>query len=151
MQHQQQPESSQSARVKVTSSIWGCAVGMMGICIPLTAITESGPILPIVVIAGATLGTAAVWVGEIVSIVLNSGQARNAVTTDDKQQTADLNGRIRELEERLANVETIDRFEEHLAQKSMSAGRGTPVAPLEPTTYSAGYGSEAAYQTAKHD
>jgi hypothetical protein len=151
MQHQQQPESSQSARVKVTSSIWGCAVGMMGICIPLTAITESGPILPIVVIAGATLGTAAVWVGEVVSIVLNSGQARNAVTTDDKQQTADLNGRIRELEERLANVETIDRFEEHLAQKSMSAGRGTPVAPLEPTTYSAGYGSEAAYQTAKHD
>jgi hypothetical protein len=122
MQHQQQPESSQSARVKVTSSIWGCAVGMMGICIPLTAITESGPILPIVVVGGAALATIAVWTGEVVGIVLNSGRTHNSVGTESKQQIDTLTGRIQELEERLANVETIDRFEEHLAQKSMKCG-----------------------------
>jgi hypothetical protein len=151
MQDHQQRESSQDARVKVTTSIWGCAIGMMGVCIPLTAITNSGPALPIVVVGGAALATIAVWTGEVVGIVLNSGRTHNSVGTESKQQIDTLTGRIQELEERLANVETIDRFEEHLARKSMSAGRGTPVAPLEPTTYSAGYGSEAAYQTAKHD
>ncbi len=151
MQDQQQPESSQNARVKVTSSIWGCAIGMMGVCIPLTAVTNSGPALPIVVVGGAALATIAVWTGEVVSTVLNSGRAQKSVDTESKKQVDALNGRIQELEERLTNVETIDRFEQHLAQKSLAAGRGTPVAPLEPTTYSAGYGSEAAYQTAKHD
>jgi TolA-binding protein len=151
VQQQQQPESSQNARVKATSSIWGCAIGMMGICIPLSAIIHAGAELPAVVIVGAAFSTAAVWAGEVVSMVLNSGNARKAVGTENKQQFDELNGRVRELEERLANVETIDRFEQHLAQKSISAGRGTPVAPVEPTTYSTGYGSEAAYQTAKHD
>lgn len=151
MQDQQQPENSQNARVKVTSSIWGCAIGMMGVCIPLTAVTNSGPALPIVVVGGAALATIAVWTGEVVGIVLNSGRAQNPVDTESKKQVDALNGRIQELEERLANVETIDRFEQHLAEKSMGMGRGTPVAPLEPTTYATGYGSEAAYQTAKHD
>jgi hypothetical protein len=136
--------------VKVTSSIWGCAIGMMGICIPLSAVTHSGAELPVAVIVGAAFSTAAVWAGEVVGMVLNSGKSHNA-GAENKQQFDELNGRVRELEERLANVETIDRFEHHLAQKSISEGRGTPVAPLEPTTYSAGYGSEAAYQTAKHD
>jgi hypothetical protein len=130
---------------------------MMGVCIPLSAVTNSGAELPVAVIAAAAFSTAAVWAGEVVGMVLNTGRSRNTVDTESKQQVAALNGRIQELEERLSNVETIDRFEQHLAQKSIAAGHGTvighgtPVAPIESTTYSAGYGSEAAYQAAKHD
>jgi hypothetical protein len=130
MQHQQQQPAPENTRVKVTSSIWGCAVGMLGICIPLTAIAESGPILPLAVIGGATLGTAAVWAGEIVGLVLNSRRFGGSTGTDDKQQVDALSGRIQELEERLTNVETIDRFEHHLAQRSMGGADGTPVAGL---------------------
>ena len=53
--------SQKNSKVKATSVIWGCAVGMLGICIPLVAITESGIILPLLVILGAGSGTAAVW------------------------------------------------------------------------------------------
>ena len=48
-------------KVRATTAIWGCAVGMLGICIPLVAITNSGIILPLLVIIGAAGGTFAVW------------------------------------------------------------------------------------------
>lgn len=48
-------------KVRATTAIWGCAVGMLGVCIPLVAITNSGVILPLLVILGATGGTVAVW------------------------------------------------------------------------------------------
>ena len=41
--------------------IWGCAVGMFALCIPLSEVTESGLILPILVVLGAVSGTAIVW------------------------------------------------------------------------------------------
>ena len=43
-------------KVRATTAIWGCAVGMLGICIPLVAITNSGIILPLLVIIGAAGG-----------------------------------------------------------------------------------------------
>ena len=41
--------------------IWGCAVGMFALCIPLTEVAQSGLILPTLVILGAVIGTATVW------------------------------------------------------------------------------------------
>ena len=54
-------KSKKNPKVQATSVIWGCAVGMLGVCIPLVAITESGIILPLLVILGAGGGTAGVW------------------------------------------------------------------------------------------
>lgn len=48
-------------KVRATATIWGCAIGMFGICIPLVAITKSGVVLPLMVLLGAGGGTAAVW------------------------------------------------------------------------------------------
>lgn len=55
--------SAQSAdmRSAVSTKIWGMAVGMIAICIPLSAVTKSGPIIPLAVIAGAAASTVAIW------------------------------------------------------------------------------------------
>ena len=44
-----------------TAVIWGSAVGLFALCIPLTAIAKSGSLLPILVVLGATSSTAAIW------------------------------------------------------------------------------------------
>jgi hypothetical protein len=78
-----------SPQLKAIESIWGLAIGMLGICIPLVAITESGIILPLAVILGAS-GTSAV-IG----------------STDKQQQDQELHNSIKALEERVMNLETI--------------------------------------------
>lgn len=83
-------EKSKDIRVSVTSKIWAFATGMLGICIPLSAATNSGPILPIAVITGATVGTVSIW---------NSARkSPNTIDTDAKFQ---------QLESRIADLETI--------------------------------------------
>ena len=83
--------SEKNPKVKATSSIWGCAIGMLGVCIPLVAITESGIILPLLVVLGAGGGTAAVW-----------------FSPDKRQQEeAHLARSMQALEERVINLETI--------------------------------------------
>jgi hypothetical protein len=78
-------------KVRATAAIWGCAVGMFGICIPLVAITKSGVLLPLLVVLGAGGGTAAVW-----------------FAPDKRQQEAlRLNQTVKALEERVINLETI--------------------------------------------
>ncbi len=81
-------------RVKTTSTIWGTAVGMLGISIPLSAITES-PVIAILVIVGATVSTVAVWTGFGFK---NTGALRTP--------------QLQELEQRIANLETIVSFED---------------------------------------
>ena len=83
--------TEKNPKVKATSAIWGCAIGMLGVCIPLVAITESGIILPLLVILGAGGGTAAVW-----------------FAPDKRQlQEAHLAQTVKALEERVMNLETI--------------------------------------------
>lgn len=48
-------------RVAATSRMWGFATLMLAICIPLTAVTRSGAILPVAVIFTAAVSTVAVW------------------------------------------------------------------------------------------
>ena len=48
-----QKSTKQISKVKATSSIWGFATGMLAICIPLVAITDSGILLPFLVALSA--------------------------------------------------------------------------------------------------
>ncbi|MEM1292514.1 MAG: hypothetical protein AAGH67_13675 [Cyanobacteria bacterium P01_H01_bin.162] len=63
-------------------------MGLFALCIPLTAVAKSGPILPILVMLGATGGTAAVW--------LAPEQRRREETLA-----------LKALEDRVMNLETI--------------------------------------------
>lgn len=74
-------------RVAATSKIWAFATGMLAICIPLSSVTRSGPILPLAAIAGAATGTYFVW-------------------RDDKHQSLP-NTNSKQLEQRIANLEMI--------------------------------------------
>ncbi|MEM9265520.1 MAG: hypothetical protein AAGA46_08355 [Cyanobacteria bacterium P01_F01_bin.13] len=78
-------------KVRATSTIWGCAIGLLGVCIPIVAITETGILLPFLVLLGATGGTASVWLAA------------------DKHQQDDvpLTQTVKSLEERVINLETI--------------------------------------------
>lgn len=53
--------TERNPKVRATVAIWSFATGMLAICIPLVAITNSGVILPLLVILGAAGGTASVW------------------------------------------------------------------------------------------
>ena len=78
-------------KVEATSSIWGCAIGMLGVCIPLVSITESGILLPLLVALSAGAGTAAVWLAP----------------DQRQQQEIHLVQTLQALEERVINLETI--------------------------------------------
>jgi uncharacterized protein YcgI (DUF1989 family) len=84
-------EQYEDVRVAATSRIWGISVGILAICIPLSAVTRSGAVLPIATIAGAAVGTVAVWRSD-----------------DKKHQTNSLpSQKVELLEQRIANLETI--------------------------------------------
>jgi hypothetical protein len=78
-------------RVAATSRMWGFATGMLAICIPLSAVTRSGAILPIVVVSAAAVSTVAVWRRP-------DNHSRNAPL---------LTNSIKALEQRVANLEII--------------------------------------------
>lgn len=89
-------EASQDVRVVSTSKVWGITVGILAICIPLSAVTRSGPILPLAAIGGATVGTVAIWRSD-----------------DKKSKAAYLQPQqVELLEQRIANLETIVSNEE---------------------------------------
>ncbi len=107
------PEPPVDVRVQLTKTIWGCSVGMLGICIPLVALTHS-PVLPMCVLAAAALGTVALWLGK-------GGSPQGPVNA---QATAE---QLRQLEERVANMETITRFERSLHERdAMGSVEGIP-------------------------
>ncbi|MEL7035816.1 MAG: hypothetical protein AAFO04_09400 [Cyanobacteria bacterium J06592_8] len=64
-------------KIGSTAIIWGFSTGMLAICIPLVSMTESGVILPLAVVIGATISTVVVW--------LSSPQ----VIEDEKKNNAD--------------------------------------------------------------
>jgi hypothetical protein len=119
------PQSVVDLCLKATGTIWGCATGMLGISIPLSAITHSGQI-PGLVVMGAALATGAVWA---CAPRLLKASPRKAGA--DEQQVAALKQQLADMEERLANVETLNHFERHLAEKqfaetSVNVPRQTP-------------------------
>lgn len=85
------PKSERNIRVAATSKIWSFATGMLALCIPLSAATKSGVILPLAVLSGAAVGTVAVWRS-------SDNQSRNSLLSTNS---------IKILEQRVANLETI--------------------------------------------
>lgn len=77
-----------NSKNRATVSIWGAAVGLFALCIPLSAATSSGPILPILVMLCATVGTVAVWLAP------------------EQHRREDILA-VKALEDRIANLETI--------------------------------------------
>ncbi len=93
-------------RSKATASIWGIAVGMMGICIPLVAITDAGGkglILPTFVLAAAAVSTVVIWFAPA---------RRNALSGDQAQEIDMMKQTIFDLHE---HVDTLDRKVEDYA------------------------------------
>ena len=119
--HSQKPsKNAKDIRLATTSKIWSFATGMLAICIPLSPVTKSGPILPIAVVLGATLGTASVW-------------KPSTSESTSNQQTSE---KIKELEGRIANLETIITSEDINWQSCLessppSAVLGKAVSSLE--------------------
>lgn len=100
--------------LKATGTIWGCATGMLGISIPLSAITHSA-IIPVMVVAGASVATGTVWA--FAPRLIRSPPRK---TGADEQQVAALQQQLADMEERLANVETLNHFDRHLAEKQLA-------------------------------
>ncbi|GAB1538274.1 hypothetical protein NUACC21_09320 [Scytonema sp. NUACC21] len=106
---EQNLEQYQDVRVVATTRIWGIAMGMMAICIPLTAITRTA-ILPLATITGAAVGTVVVWRSD------NKKSKNNSYIS---QQQIEL------LEQRMANLETIvssEDFDLRMKIKQLESG-----------------------------
>jgi len=93
----EQTALNQDLRMVITSKIWGYALGMLGISIPLAAITDSA-IIPVFVVVGTAVSTAAIW-----------GNPAN-----QNMNTSVSSEHFKQIEERLANLETIVSYEEPL-------------------------------------
>ncbi|MDZ7957861.1 MAG: hypothetical protein RMY34_08125 [Aulosira sp. DedQUE10] len=105
-------EQSPDVRVAATSKIWGLTVGILAICIPLSAVTRSGAILPLAAIGGAAAGTVAIW---------RSDQKKSKNGYLQQQQ-------IELLETRIANLETIvsnNDFDLHMKIQNLAASNTT--------------------------
>lgn len=115
---QQQP--AEDIRVKVTTAIWGCATGMLGISIPMVGLTRS-VVVPICVVAGASLATVAIWLAKGVK---SPNQLGSSGITEEQ---------FKALEERLANVEVISSFERGLHERTTPSSGMTPApVPVQP-------------------
>lgn len=92
-------------RVKIVGRIWRTLIPVLALSIPFCALSHVGIVLPFFAIGAAGLATACVWY---------FGGKREGLGGKENQR---LQQRIKELEERLANVETISRFEMQLAAR----------------------------------
>lgn len=102
-------EQYKDVRVAATSRIWGLSVAMLALSIPLTAITRSA-IIPLATIAGAAVGTVAVW----------RSDEKKSKTNYLQQQQVEL------LEQRIADLETIvssNDFDLQMKIKQLSSDR----------------------------
>jgi uncharacterized protein (DUF58 family) len=112
-------------RAEALSNVWGWALLMLAVSIPLCTILKTA-LIPMIVIFAAVVVTFYVW---------NSGKG-------DTVENEALRAKIKELEERLANVEVINRFEDRLAEKKARqqaaatepAHAAAPESPTPPRT-----------------
>ncbi len=106
MNYQNKSVEETDVRINATTRIWKFATIMMALCIPLvcTAAAWGGAfaalftsIVPLAVLGAAAFGTAAVW-GAL----------------GHKQVSAPTPSDLKQLEERMANLEIINRYENAL-------------------------------------
>ena len=102
-------EAKRDPRVQVTGMVWAMLIPVLGMSWLFCLLSRVAILLPFLAIAAAGFGTAAIWV---------IGSQR---VVPDRKENQQLKDRIKELEERLANVETISRFEMQLAAREKAA------------------------------
>ena len=85
-------EQKTAYKIRTTAIIWGFSTAMLGICVPLTAIAQSGVILPLAVIFIAGGSTVSVW--------------RSDRKSDSHKITASPD-RLSAIEARIIDLETI--------------------------------------------
>jgi hypothetical protein len=96
-------DPSQDIRVAATTKIWGLTVAMLAICIPLSRVTRSGPLIPLAALGGATASTLAIWRSD-----------------EKKSKQPYLSGQhIELLEQRIANLETIVSSDDYYLHKKI--------------------------------
>jgi|GEM_PF-5657840 hypothetical protein len=105
-----QDKGPEDPRVQIIGRIWKTMIPVLALSIPFCALSEHGIILPFFAIGAAGVATACVW--------YVSGKRDGAGPSKENHR---LQERIKELEERLANVETISRFEMQLAAREKAA------------------------------
>lgn len=79
-------------KIRTTAIIWGFSTAMLGICVPLTAIANSGVILPLAVIFIAGGSTVSVW---------------RSARRSDFHKITDSQDRLAAIESRIIDLETI--------------------------------------------
>jgi hypothetical protein len=109
------PELEPDVRVRTTRSIWSITPALLGICIPLSMVTESGPAIPIVVLCAAAVSTVTVWMRG------GAGQTRPA----EKQVSA---------QSRVQDLEAITNFEHKLLDVKYSGAAPVPTNSAPPVS-----------------
>jgi len=104
------------SRPAALGNIWGSAIAMLVLCIPLAAVSRTAN-LPLIIIVGTAVVSLYIWW---------SGSAERKAESSEADE---LRAKIKELEERLANVEVINRFEDRLAEKRLRLEAEQAVAP----------------------
>lgn len=99
-------QRSDKSRADTITTIWQNLIVILMVCIPLCLTTRSVA-LPIAAIFGATFVTVYLW------------SSRGKSDPEETSENEALRTKIKELEERLANVEVINRFEDRLAEKRL--------------------------------
>ena len=110
------------SRIQVITRIWRMIIPVMALSIPFFAMSRVGIILPFFAIGAAGIATAVIW---------RSGTKKLSA---DRKENQRLQDRIKELEERLANVETISRFEMQLAAREKAALEDSRTQSASPTS-----------------
>ena len=95
-------------RVVATRAICRWTLPILAVCIPLVALLKS-PILPFLVIGGASLSISSVWFF-----------GRSKVVATHSKEIDVLEKTVEELKSRLDGVEVRNRYEEALAEKAFS-------------------------------
>ena len=98
-------------RVQIIGRIWRTLIPVLALSIPFCALSRVGIILPFFALGAAGVATACVW------YFRGTREGSGA----ERKENQRLQDRIKELEERLANVETISRFEMQLAAREKAA------------------------------
>lgn len=103
-------------RAEIIPAIWGITVGILGLCIPLVALTESGPFLPALALIGATISSSIVWLTK----------------TPQQSNSSELEHKMAELSHRVAQLE-IDTRDLEL-RHSIEQSTRRPVPPAAQST-----------------
>ena len=109
-------------RTKALAKTWEAGFGILALCIPLVIITKS-PLIPIMAILGLAVVAMYVW--------RTGDKGDRSSEAAFQAENEELRAKLKELEERLANVEVINRFEDRLAEKQLRKAAERPGLPSE--------------------